>query len=122
MRPLIWCKVWQKCGEKKTALRLAFLILILWVLFSSDYHLPAEGAFAMSSLALINQAIYPLCTELLTELSTRCRRGKMLRISLLLLLEQKISTGGLLLALGGGVQTFPQKRGGEERRRMAVRC
>ena len=37
----------------------------------------------------------------------------MLRISLLLLLGQKISTGGLLLALGGGVQTFPRKRGGE---------
>ena len=37
----------------------------------------------------------------------------MLRISLLLLLEQKISTGGLLLALGGGVQTFPRKMGGE---------
>ena len=37
----------------------------------------------------------------------------MLRISVLLLLGQKISTGGLLLALGEGVQTFLQK--GEQR-------
>ena len=42
----------------------------------------------------------------------------MLRISLLLLLGQKISTGGLLLALGGGVQAFPRKRGGELYGRM----
>ena len=36
-----------------------------------------------------------------------------MRISLLLLLEQKISTGGLLLALGGGVATFSAAEGAE---------
>ena len=54
----------------------------------------------------------------------------MLRISVLLPLEQKISTGGLLLALGGGSANFSAeggvegawKRGGKEYRKIAARC
>ena len=45
-----------------------------------------------------------------------------MRISLLLLLEQKISTGGLLLALGGGVQPFPWQRGRRVRGRGVKLC
>ena len=54
----------------------------------------------------------------------------MLRISVLLPLEQKISTGGLLLALGGGSANFSakegaegaQRRSGKEYRKIAARC
>ena len=54
-----------KVRRKKTPLSLAFLILILWLLFSIDYRLPREGgkdvgirAYKSSVLFAIHMAIH----------------------------------------------------------------